>query len=92
MRRPRNDDRESAGFELVGLLCALIATAAAFFIYSGDTDEIARVRFIDPVHTVAPAGGPADSGTTSSIPATAARLPATAPTPVERPPRPAAGR
>ncbi len=77
MRRYRDDDRESAGFELVGFLCAVVASAIAFFVYSGDTDEIARVQFIDPVHA-----GAAVSGETT----TAISLPAMAPTPDERPP------
>lgn len=77
MRRYRDDDRESAGFELVGFLCAVVASAIAFFVYSGDTDEIARVQFIDPVHA-----GAAVSGETT----TAINLPAMAPTPDERPP------
>jgi len=77
MRRYRDDDRESAGFELVGFLCAVVASAIAFFVYSGDTDEIARVQFIDPVH----AGAAVSDETTTAI-----SLPAMAPTPDERPP------
>ena len=77
MRRYRDDDRESAGFELVGFLCAVVASAIAFFVYSGNTDEIARVQFIDPVHA-----GAAVSGETT----TAISLLAMAPTPDERPP------
>jgi hypothetical protein len=86
MRRYREDDRESAGFELVGFLCAVIASAIAFFVYSGNTDEIARVQFIDPVHAGAASGGDADNAATSSIPPGSFTLPATAPRPGERPP------
>jgi hypothetical protein len=82
MRRYRDDDRESAGFELVGFLCAVVASAIAFFIYSGDTDEIARVQFIDPVH----AGAAVSGETTTAIADRPLSLPAMAPTPDERPP------
>lgn len=82
MRRYRDDERESSGFELAGFLCAVIASAIAFFVYSGDTKEIARVQFIDPIHADAAVSGE----TTTAIADRPLSLPAMAPTPDERPP------
>ena len=88
MRRYREDDRESSGFELAGLLCVIAATAIAFFVYSGKTDEIVRVQFIDPAHSAAAVSGE----TTTAVPAEDIALPATAPAPHARPPRNSADR
>lgn len=81
MRRYRDEDRESAGFELAGLLCVLAATAIAFFVYSGRTDLAARVRFIDPVH----ADAAVSDETTAAVSTANVVLPPSAPTPGERP-------
>lgn len=85
MRAFRDDDGESGGFELVGFLAVVVATAIAFFVYSDRTgDAVAHVQFIDPVH----AGGDAVSDeTTTAIPAGKVNLPATAPAPHARPAR-----
>lgn len=83
MRRYRDDDRESAGFELAGLLCVVAATAIAFFVHSGRTDEPAHVEFIDPAH----AGAAVSGEITAAVAPANIVLPAMAPTPDERPPR-----
>jgi len=81
MRGYRDDERRSGGFELAGFLCVVLATAIALFLYSGKTEEVARVRFIDPVH----ADRSVSDETTTAVPGTGIVLPPAAPTPAARP-------